>query len=123
AGKGLGHDALKTLSYTQWEAWLAIGFDKDLLIVAPAEDCKRGPNCAAPDVSRDSQAAHLKRLKAIDRYPIEFTSADNLVATILGSVVIEALVKARIGPVTEKRQEPFGATIAAVVSGIFVLFI
>src|SRR6516225_10228506 len=46
AEKGLGRDALKILTYTQWEAWLAIGFDKDLLIVEPAEDAPRGPTYA-----------------------------------------------------------------------------
>ena len=47
AAKGLGRDALKTLTYTQWEAWLAIGFDKDLLIVEPAEG-----GATRPEVSR-----------------------------------------------------------------------
>ncbi len=117
--KGLGRDALKTLTYTQWEAWLAIGLDKDLLIVAPTSGVDRGPRCVPSDFSRESQAAHLKRLKAIDRYPIAFTSADNLVATILESAVIEALVKARVRPVKEKGREPFGATTAGIVSGIF----
>ncbi len=124
AEKGLGRDALNTLTYTQWEAWLAIGFDKDLVIVEPADGVPRGPAFAPTDVSRSAQAQHLKRLRAINRYPgPPFTGADNLIATIVNSAVTEALVKARIGPVTEKRQEPFGATIAAVVSGIFVLFI
>ena len=69
------------------------------------------------------QAEHLHRLKAIDRYPIKFTSADNLTASILESAVIDALVKAQAPPVTAKRREPFGATIAAVVAGLFVLLI
>lgn len=124
AAKGLGRGALNALTYTQWEAWLAIGFEKDLLIVEPADDVARGPAFAPTDVSRSSQAQHLKQLRTINRYPgPPFTSADNLIATIVNSAVTEALVKARIGPVSEKRQEPFGATIAAVVGGIFVLFI
>ena len=121
--KGPGRGLLKTLTYTQWEAWLAIGFDRDLLIVAPAPSVDRGPNLAATEVSRKSQADHLQRLKKIDRYPITFTNADNLVASILESAVIEALVKAQAEPATAKRREPFGATITAIVAGTFVLFI
>ncbi len=121
--KGLGRHALETLTYTQWEAWLTIGLDKELLIVTPTPGVDRGTGHVPSDVSLESQARHLKRLKAIDRYPIAFTSADNLVATILESAVIETLDKARVGPVKEKRREPFGATTAAIVSGLFVLFI
>src|SRR5271166_6529130 len=121
--KGLTREALARLTYTQWEAWLAIGFDTYLLIVSPALGVDRGPDYAPSDASRDSQTKHLQRLKAIDRYPIKFTSADNLVATILESAVIEALVKAQSSPITAKRREPFGATTAAIVSGLFVLFI
>ncbi len=54
-------EALASLTYTQWEAWLAIAFDKDLLIVAPATGVERGPEFAPTDASRASQADHLKR--------------------------------------------------------------
>ena len=95
AKKDLGRDALKTLTYTQWEAWLAIGFDKDLLIVEPAEGTARGPNYAPSEASRAAQAQHLKRLRAINRYPgPAFKNEDNLVAQIFGTAVIDALVKA-----------------------------
>jgi hypothetical protein len=122
-GKGLTREAMGQLTYTQWEAWLAIGFDKDLLIVAPVPGVERGPSNRPSDASLESQAEHLQRLEAIDRYPIKFTSADNLVATILESAVIDALVKAQAAPTPAKGREPFGATIAAIVAGIFVLFI
>jgi hypothetical protein len=97
--KGLDRDALKSLTYTQWEAWLAIGLDKNLLIVEPAEGVTRGPDYSASPASRVAQAQHLDRLGAIDRYPRSpFKSADNLVAQIFGSVVIDALVKASAQP-------------------------
>ena len=99
--KSTEHNLDLSLTYTQWEAWLAIGFDKDLLIVAPAPGIERGPSYAPSDASR-SQAEHLQCLKAIDRYPIKFTSADNLVAVILESAVIEALVKAEAAPLLPK---------------------
>jgi hypothetical protein len=101
--KGLGRDALKTLTYTQWEAWLVIGFEKDLLIVKPAGGTPRGPNYAPSDESRVAQAQHLKRLRAIDCYPgSPFTNADNLIAQIFGTAVIDALVKAA----TNSRRQP-----------------
>src|SRR3984957_15283561 len=73
-GKGMDREALGRLTYTQWEAWLAIGFNKDgaeqnLVIVAPAFGVKRGAKFALDDASRASQAGHLARLKAIDFYP------------------------------------------------------
>jgi len=99
AEKGLGRDALKSLTYTQWEAWLAIGLDKNLLIVQPAEGVARGPDYSPSDASRAAQAQHLDRLRAIDRYPGQpFTNADNLVAQIFGSAVIDALAKAGARP-------------------------
>ena len=103
AEKGMDREALGRLTYTQWEAWLAIGFNKDgarknLVIVTPAVGVKRGAKFAPTDASRASQADHLARLKAIDFYPAKpFTSADNLVARVFGSVVLDALEKARIG--------------------------
>src|SRR6516165_4423189 len=95
AEKGLGRDVLPTFTYTQWEAWLAIGFDKDLLIVEPTEGTARGPTYTPSDASRVAQAQHLKRLRAINHYPgPAFKNEDNLVAQIFGTAVIDALVKA-----------------------------
>jgi hypothetical protein len=93
--RGLGRDALNALTYTQWEAWLAVALTKDLLIVEPAATVVRGPNFTPTDASRTSQTEHLESLRAINRYPVTaFTSADNLVAQIFGTAVIDALVKA-----------------------------
>ena len=59
------------------------------------------------DASRAAQAQHLDRLRAIDRYPgPPFTSADNLVAQIFSSAVIDALVKAGAQPLTIDIQQP-----------------
>ena len=43
AKKGVAREALASLTYTQWEAWLAICFGKNLLIVEPAAGVERGP--------------------------------------------------------------------------------
>src|SRR5271165_7037357 len=53
--RGFTRETPARLTYTQWEAWLAIGFDKDLLIVAPARSVDRGPRYAPSDASRESQ--------------------------------------------------------------------
>ena len=93
--KGLGQDALLGLTYTQWEAWLAIGFDKDLLIVEPDEGAARGPTYTPTDDTRAAEAQHVKRLRAINRYPgPPFKNEDNLVAQVFSTAVIDALVKA-----------------------------
>ena len=113
AEKGMDREALARLTYTQWEAWLAIGFNKDgaernLVIVTPAFGVKRGAKFAPNDASRASQAEHLTRLKAIDFYPARlFTSADNLVARVFGSAVLDALKKA--GSITKPRNLPFAS--------------
>jgi hypothetical protein len=118
AEKGLDREALGRLTYTQCEAWLAIGFNKDgakrnLVIVTPAFGVRRGAKFAPDEASRASQADHLARLKAINFYPAKpFTSADNLVARVFGSVVLDALKKA--GSVTKPRNLPFAS-----LSGLF----
>jgi tetratricopeptide (TPR) repeat protein len=110
AKKDLGRDALKTLTYTQWEAWLAIGFERNLLIVEPAKRVRRGKDFAPTDASRAVQEEHLKRLKAIDRYPgPPFKNEDNLVAQILGTAVIDALVKAAAKSKWQPRNLPLAS--------------
>ncbi len=110
ADKGMGREALASLTYTQWEAWLAIGFGKDLIIVAPADGVARGPVFRPTDASRASEALNRKRLRAINRYPgPPFTGADNLVAQIFASAVIDALVKAAAKPAGQPRNLPFAS--------------
>lgn len=96
AAKGLGREVLKTLTYTQWEAWLAVGFDKDLVIVAPSAAVPHSPEYDPTVATRASQAEHLRWLRAIDRHPEKdpFTSADNLIAHIFLSAFRKALIKA-----------------------------
>ena len=107
---GVARDALAALSYTQWEAWLALYHRKDLLIVEPVPGVDRGPKFAPTDASRASQAEHLNRLKAIDYYPNPpFTNQDNLVAQIINTSVIKALVKAAAAPARQPRNLPFAS--------------
>ena len=110
ADKGMGREALASLTYTQWEAWLAIGFGRDLIIVTPADGVARGPVFRPTGASRASAALNLKRLRAVNRYPgPPFTSADNLVAQIFASAVIDALVKAAAKPAGQPRNLPFAS--------------
>jgi tetratricopeptide (TPR) repeat protein len=115
ADKGMDHSALGRLTYTQWEAWLAIGFNRDgakqnLVIVTPAYGVKRGAKFAPTDATRSSQDDHLARLKAINLYPAKpFTSADNLVARLFGSAVLDALKRADSGSITKPRNLPFAS--------------
>jgi hypothetical protein len=115
AEKGMDRGTLGRLTYTQWEAWLAIGFNRDgakknLVIVAPTIGLKRSLAFAPTNATRASQADHLTRLRAINFYPAQpFTSADNLVARVFGSAVLDALKKADAGPTTKPRNLPFAS--------------
>ena len=113
AEKGMTREDLGRLTYTQWEAWLAIGFNKygakrNLVTVAPANGVERGPKFKSSETSRASQTEHLKRLRAINVYPAErFTSAVNLVAQVLASAVLDALRRAGAAPKAKPRNLPF----------------
>ncbi len=112
ADKGMGREALRALSYTQWEAWLAVGFNRDgsrrnLVVVAPADGVERGKKFKPTKVSRASQGNHLRCLKAIDQHPgPPFTSADNLAAQVLASAVLDTLSAAGTPPRTKPRNLP-----------------
>ncbi len=82
------------ISYTQWEAWLALYHDK-LLLIAKADDvAPRGPQFAPTDASRTAQRAHLERLRGVERYPgCTFTSPDNLGKQILSGAILDLLAR------------------------------
>jgi tetratricopeptide (TPR) repeat protein len=85
------------VSYTQWEAWLALYHGKLLFIAKAAETAERRPDHKPIDASRAAQAAHLTRLKAMDRYPgCTFASPDNLAKSVLSSPILELLAKAEV---------------------------
>ena len=48
-----------SVSYTQWEAWLALYHDKLLLIAKAGDSAERGPEDAPTDASRAAQARAL----------------------------------------------------------------
>jgi hypothetical protein len=57
------------VSYTQWEAWLALYHRKHLFITQAAESAERGPRYAPTDASRAAQMEHLQRPRKFKRYP------------------------------------------------------
>jgi hypothetical protein len=86
------------ISYTQWEAWLALFLRKTMLIVVPGEMGARGPKFAPTAETRKAQDDHLKRLKTIDRFPGDpFVNEDGLTIQILHSALIPALKRAGEG--------------------------
>ena len=106
--RGLG------ISYTQWEAWLALYHRKTLLIAKAGDTAPRGPNYVPTDASRAAQQGHLQRLRAIERYPgITFTSPDNLAKQVLSSTVLDLLVREQRGEIPrEARGLPYASLIA-----------
>jgi hypothetical protein len=90
-GEALSNDV--GVSYTQWEAWLALYHGK-LLLIAKAEDsAARGPKYVPTDAS--AQAVHLTRLNGMKRYPgCTFTSPDDLAKHIAYTAILDLLVKA-----------------------------
>jgi tetratricopeptide (TPR) repeat protein len=84
------------VSYTQWEAWLALYHDKLLLIAKAADNAERTPGYDPAKASPKAQAEHLARLKAIKRYPgCVFTGRDNLAKHIAYDAILDLLAKAR----------------------------
>jgi tetratricopeptide (TPR) repeat protein len=93
------------ISYTQWEAWLALFLRKTMLIVIPSETAARGPKFAPTAETKKAQDDHLKRLKSIDLFPGDpFVNGDGLTIQILQSAVIPALKRAAREGVAAARQ-------------------
>src|SRR3954453_9590984 len=93
---GRALDEGTALSYTQWEAWLALYHGKTLLIAKADDTAPREPSYAPTDVSRAAQMAHLTQLQAVERYPdCTFAGPDHLARCILEGPILELLVKAR----------------------------
>jgi hypothetical protein len=94
----LGKDLEKgePISYTQWEAWLALYHSKVLLIAKADNDAPRGLAYAPTDCSRMAQEKHLARLREVERYPGNvFTSPDNLAKQIALTTILDLLAKAQ----------------------------
>ena len=93
-------DALKngeSISYTQWEAWLALYHGKLLFIAKAADNAERGPNYAPTNASCSAQSEHLARLRQAERYPgCTFRSPADLAKHIAYTAILDLLVKAYV---------------------------
>jgi tetratricopeptide (TPR) repeat protein len=83
-----------SLSYTQWEAWLALYHDKSLFIVKAGDGAERGPSYAPTEASRAAQAGHLAGLREAGRYPGAFTGPADLAGYIFSTGILDLLVEA-----------------------------
>jgi tetratricopeptide (TPR) repeat protein len=84
-----------SLSYTQWEAWLALWHGKKLYIATPSDGAPRDERYQCDPEQQALQFAHLARLRNVARYPgIEFSGQEHLAAEVLRSFVLDLLVAA-----------------------------
>ena len=91
-GEALKHGV--GVSYTQWEAWLALCHGKLLLTAKAEEAAIRGPKYAPTPGSRTAQVQHLARLEAVRRYPgCAFASPADLAKHIAYTAILDLLVK------------------------------
>ncbi len=101
-------DGAPALSYTQWEAWLALYHRKTLLIAVPEDAAPRDAGYRRDEAQRAAQQAHLARLAEVERHPeIRFANADRLAVEILRSPLHEVL--ARAGVRMRPGNLPFGS--------------
>jgi hypothetical protein len=84
-----------SLSYTQWEAWLALYHGKRLFIAKAGDGAERGPSYAPTEGSRAAQASHLAGLRKAGRYPGHtFASPADLAKHIAYTGILDLLVQA-----------------------------
>ncbi|MGD1038256.1 MAG: tetratricopeptide repeat protein [Roseiarcus sp.] len=87
--------ACEAISYTQWEAWLALAHGVDLLIVAPKPVAPRGPEYTHNDAMIAAQVSHLQRLEAAGRHcGFEFADQNDLCSHVAVTIVLDILVAA-----------------------------
>ncbi|MFN9427446.1 MAG: tetratricopeptide repeat protein, partial [Cyanobacteriota bacterium] len=84
-----------SMSYTQWEAWLALLHHKPLFIATPKDGTPRDENYVREASQQALQQAHLARLNSVERFAgCSFASQDDLAAEVLRSFVLDLLVQA-----------------------------
>jgi hypothetical protein len=76
-----------SISYTQWEAWLALYHHRALFVAKADDKAEREKTFVKSNDERAAQDAHLARLAKMERFPgCTFTSPDNLAKHILASL-------------------------------------
>jgi hypothetical protein len=109
-----------SVSYTQWEAWLALYHDKRLFIAEAGDSAERGPKYAPTADSCAAQADHLARLREMDRYPGHtLASPADLAKHIAYTAILDLVVEAYGEEVARARDvaEGFIQEMAKMVAG------
>ena len=79
-----------SLSYTQWEAWLALLHGRKLLICVPTPEAPREAGFTCDSQQQVLQKEHLARLRGFEAYPeVSFRSIDHLTWQIQSSLFLE----------------------------------
>ncbi|MEY4806680.1 MAG: hypothetical protein RLZZ206_1069, partial [Cyanobacteriota bacterium] len=79
-----------SLSYTQWEAWLALLHGRKLLICVPTPEAPREEGFSCDTQQQVLQQEHLARLRAFEVNPeVRFRSIDHLTWQIQSSLFLE----------------------------------
>jgi tetratricopeptide (TPR) repeat protein len=79
-----------SLSYTQWEAWLALLHGRKLLICVPTPEAPREEGFTCDTQQQVLQQEHLARLRGFEAYPeVSFRSIDHLTWQIQSSLFLE----------------------------------
>lgn len=87
----------KPLTYTQWEAWLALYHRKRLFVAKASGTAPRSTRHAHDPVQAARQSVHLQALEHAKAYAeITFDSVDNLGMQLLGSSVLDLLLSASL---------------------------
>jgi hypothetical protein len=82
------------LSYTQWEAWLALLHGKRLFIAKAATEAPRDKRYRVEAKEQELQQAHLERLRSVGRHPgTTFSDSNDLAANVLRSFVLDLLLE------------------------------
>jgi len=83
---------IEGISYTQWEAWLAIYHDKALFVAEADRAAPRGANYAVTPQSHAEQRAHLEKLQTFERYrACKFKNLDDLAKHVAFGVILDLL--------------------------------
>lgn len=87
----------KPLTYTQWEAWLALYHRRKLFVAKAQGGARRGPRYTPNADHAARQQQHLQALRASKVHAeIVFDSLDNLSAQLLASPILDLLLDAAL---------------------------
>jgi hypothetical protein len=75
-----------SISYTQWEAYLALYHDRRIHFYLPEETTPRDPGFSATDDERGSQEEHFGRIRTLGRHRGKFATAERLSTFVLGDL-------------------------------------